>query len=141
MIYVYQILRQIRLDKKYNANAIATRLHLSEVRFHKLESTFTVLYNPLLTDWLDQLDISSSEHPWYIQKNEREFYYTVLRKNFPQLPEKFLERIADTLAFYKNIPNKQDLDANLMRHTISHILLRPRSADVAMDHIKDSDIS
>lgn len=139
MIYVYQILRQIRLDKKYNANAIATRLHLSERRFSKLESTFTVLYNPLLTDWMEQLDISSTDHPWYIQKNEREFYYTVLRKNFPQLPKQFIERIADTLAFYKDIPHKQDLDANLVRHTISHILLRPRSADVAMDHIKDED--
>lgn len=138
MIYVYQILKQIRLNNQYNANSIAPILHVSAERFRKLENEFSVLFPPLLISWLIALDIHPREHDWYLQKNEREYAYVVLAKNFPNIPKQVLERIADILTFFNKIQGKQDLDNSLMKFTLPHILLRPRSADVVMDQIKDA---
>jgi len=141
MIYIYQILRQIRLDRQYHANAIAKRLRLSDVQFREYESKFKQIHGSLLSNGLDELDVVPMDHSWFIQRHKREFIYQSLSEHIavptPQ-GKNLVAKIADILVFYDSIDISL-LCSQLQRHTLPHILPRPRVAEIAMDDIKDSD--
>jgi transcriptional regulator with XRE-family HTH domain len=143
MIFIYQVLKQIRISKSYHANAIAKRLGLTEVQLRVYENSFKLIDASLLTRWLDELDIVSVDHAWYIQKHKREYAYMAITDNLiyqishPQSKD-LIAKLADILVFSDAI-NIPMLCTQLQKHTLPHILPRPRSADIAMDDIKDSD--
>jgi len=135
MIYVFQILRRIRLDKQYNANAIAKNLNVSEKWLRNYEDEFHPLPPNLLDDWLKVLDISIQDKPWFIQKHEREKVYHILYSELKDsVPPILLERVSDVLAL-RELIDISHIETLMQRHTLNHILYRPRSAEVAIDNI------
>lgn len=141
MIYVYQLLRQVRLDNKYNANAIAKRLGITDKEFRDYESRFQLIPGSILSDWLDEIDIPSADHAWYIQRHKREYVYNTLSQNITTTTDKgnvLLAKLADVLVFFEHIDISL-VSSQLTVHTLPHILPKPRSADIATDNIKDSD--
>jgi transcriptional regulator with XRE-family HTH domain len=138
MIYIYQILKQIRLDNQYNANAIAKLLDISVKDFSRYESDFRPIPRPVLTLWLDSLDIPKQDHKWYIQKHAREYVYEQLKILPLDVPDQLLTKIADVLVFNKTI-DISNIVAYLDKHTLPLVLYKPRSADIASDRIKDND--
>tara|TARA_R110000868_G_scaffold390677_3_gene660418 strand:+ start:492 stop:920 length:429 start_codon:yes stop_codon:yes gene_type:complete len=141
MIYIYQILKQIRTARQYHANAIAKRLRLSDTQFREYESKFKLIPSSLLSNWLDELDVVPMDHSWYIQRHKREYIYQLLAEHIAvpsDIGNDLIAKMADVLVFYDNI-DISSVCTQLQRHTLPHILPRPRSAEIAMDDIKDSD--
>lgn len=138
MIYVHQILKQIRIDNQYNANAIAKILQVTIKQFSDYETSFRRIPKQLLTAWLLALDISDKDHAWYIQKHNREYILAELQKLSLTVPDQLLTKIADVLVFNKLI-DISTLTAHLEKLTLPYVTYKPRSADIASDRIKDRD--
>lgn len=142
MIYIYQILRQIRVMRQYNANAIAKNLQLNTKTFNEYETKLKLITNDLMTRWLTELDISDDDHHWYHQKHKREYVTHLLLQHLhsptPQGKE-LIARVADILVFADKI-DISTLSIQLQKHVMSHIAYRPRSAEIAIDILKDEDV-
>lgn len=135
MIYVFQILKRIRLDKQYNANAISKGLGVSEKWLRNYETEFHVLPPDTLYNWLKILDISNQDIAWFVQKHEREKVYHILYSELRNtIPTILLERVSDLLAL-RDLIDISIIENKIQRHTLPHILYRPRIAEIAIDHI------
>lgn len=137
MIFLHQILRQIRLDKQFNANAVAKILKLDDKTFHTYETKVKNISDDLMHKWLDALEVPTMDHAWFIQRNKRELYYSILKEN-TSAPSEIITKLADVLAFREQI-DVAELCAQIAKKTLPLILLRPRSADIAIDNIRESD--
>ena len=141
MIYIYQILRQIRIMRQYNANAIAHRINVPRHKFRDYESKFIYLPTEILTNWLTELDIPEVDHPWFIQRHKREYLYNRLSE-FLSSPndagKELIIRIADILVFSDRVDISK-INIELQKQVMPHLLHRPRSAEAAIDAIKDED--
>jgi|JI10StandDraft_1071094.scaffolds.fasta_scaffold354725_3 transcriptional regulator with XRE-family HTH domain len=142
MIYIYQVLKQIRIMRQYNANAIAKNLGLQVKAFSEYESKLKLIPTDLMTRWLTELDISDADHHWYQQKHKREYVTHLLSQHLhsptPQGKE-LIARVADILVFADKI-DISAITVQLQKHVMSHIAYRPRSAEVAIDILKDEDV-
>lgn len=136
---IYQILKQIRLDNGYHAKAIAKLLNLTTKQFTAYETSYKEIPSSLLQQWIKHLDIPPQDHPWYIQRNHREYVMQRLSLSFPFLSKIWVKRLADVIVFHLWIEQKDLLQSQILKQTLSHIIRMPRSADVAMDKIKDAD--
>jgi len=90
---------------------------------------------PRLKDWLGQLDIPKADHLWYLQKHQREVLEEQLSKIAP-IRQESIHRIADFITFFHLIDPTQ-VEIEIRKQTIKHVLVRPRSADNAIDRIFD----
>lgn len=136
MIYVYQILRQIRLNNSYISKSIARDMNISEDKFRKLEASFSTIPTPLLTNWLQAVGVPKADYEWYKQKHSREIKYQILIRSITGVPFSLLERIADVLALNTHLKT-QHIEAELRQHTMPYLLIRPRSAEVSIEDIKE----
>ena len=137
MIYVYQILKHIRISKGFKQNAIASRIKLSDRAFSMIENKFVRIPEPTLRAWIVELEIPKLEVDWYVQKHKREVAYDALKESLPQIPKPVLQPLADLIALSNKI-NNNELSASILKHTLPLILPRPRTADAAMDEIHDN---
>lgn len=131
MTPIYEILKHIRVQKKYNANAIASLLNVSSRAFHKYETSFQHLSDTFLKAWMLTLDLPPEDLAWYSQMHKRETAFIKLQEDFPNEPEGVLQNIADFLTFRKEI-NNHPIRLAIIQEIIPIIHFRPRSAENAI---------
>lgn len=135
MIFVYQILKEIRKDNKYSQEALAGRIGVSTSYMADLEKKFLPIKYTMLEKWLGFLDIPKDDHLWYLQKHGREKIKMELLKRYPDADSMFISRIADALFFRDHI-DKFQLIHLIHETTLTCLLKAPRQADNILDRLR-----
>lgn len=134
MIYVYQILKQIRLRLDYSPVYVREKMGKSARRFNELESQFVILPVEYLRKWLDALDISLEDQEWFVTQHWREI-------NFTHLPVALPVTLRLALATLLTVPESVSEDtisrvnALINAETLKALVKRPRCADIVIDSI------
>jgi transcriptional regulator with XRE-family HTH domain len=132
MIYVYQILKQIRKNNKYKRSAVAGRMGLTDARLAKLESEWRHIQREL-PSWLDHLDVPKQDHEWFFQQHDREKIYQVIRPVCPD-PDLAL-RLSDCIA----LPVNEQLIKNTILKSTLHILkVQPRQVENVIEELTNA---
>lgn len=129
MITIYQILNEIRKQKRYKRSEVAKHMQKPLSTLGALERGELSISDTTLHSWLYALDIPDKYHDWFLQYACRSSTYETIYQVLPKLTKQQAAVLA-TMIVTNQIPS--------IPPSLSGILPTPPIADSAISGIRDA---
>lgn len=136
MLPLYKILKQIRIDRGYVAEAIKTQMGISRRTLYNIECGKTQL-EPYLPDLLEALDVPKEHRQWFILQYKRELIQKHLDKLPYPCPTDLKQSLSLLLSFQENIGPDEvgKIMNNIFTLSLPHMKIRPPIVNTALSNI------